>query len=72
MGLMMMNEPAYIATWMACGRIGVVVAMLNYNLRLKVLLHCIDIAEIKVLVIGNDKSLIEVSKYYHNHAICKR
>lgn len=57
---MMMNEPAFIAMWIACNKLGVTASFLNYNLRQKSLLHCIDISELKVLVIGKDDVLLEV------------
>lgn len=60
-GLMMLNEPAFIALWTGCTAMGVVTAFLNTNLRLKSLLHCIDLAEIKILVVGHQSALLEVN-----------
>uniref|UniRef100_H2Z7Y1 Very long-chain fatty acid transport protein n=1 Tax=Ciona savignyi TaxID=51511 RepID=H2Z7Y1_CIOSA len=51
-GLIMMNEPHYIAIWLGCNRIGAVCSFLNFNLKSKSLLHCIDLSEIKILVAG--------------------
>lgn len=59
-GLFMFNEPAFIALWQGCNRIGTVAAFLNTNLRHKSLLHCIDIAEVKLLILGKDSVLLEV------------
>ena len=58
----MMNEPAFIALWIGCNKIGATASFLNYNLRQKSLLYCIDISELKVLVIGKDSVLLEVMK----------
>uniref|UniRef100_H2Z7X8 long-chain-fatty-acid--CoA ligase n=1 Tax=Ciona savignyi TaxID=51511 RepID=H2Z7X8_CIOSA len=52
-GLIMMNEPHYIAIWLGCNRIGAVCSFLNFNLKSKSLLHCIDLSEIKILVAGS-------------------
>ena len=57
----MMNEPGFITTWMACSRLGVTAALLNFNLRTKSLLHCIDISEAKILIVGKDAQLIQVN-----------
>ncbi|CAK8689536.1 unnamed protein product [Clavelina lepadiformis] len=59
LALMMMSEPAYLPIWMGCSNLGVVTSLLNYNLQSKSLLHCIDISEIKVLVIGKEKKIVE-------------
>uniref|UniRef100_H2Z7X4 Very long-chain fatty acid transport protein n=1 Tax=Ciona savignyi TaxID=51511 RepID=H2Z7X4_CIOSA len=57
-GLIMMNEPHYIAIWLGCNRIGAVCSFLNFNLKSKSLLHCIDLSEIKILVAGCDPSIL--------------
>uniref|UniRef100_H2Z7X9 Very long-chain fatty acid transport protein n=1 Tax=Ciona savignyi TaxID=51511 RepID=H2Z7X9_CIOSA len=59
-GLIMMNEPHYIAIWLGCNRIGAVCSFLNFNLKSKSLLHCIDLSEIKILVAGCDPSILAV------------
>ncbi|CAK8696041.1 unnamed protein product [Clavelina lepadiformis] len=58
-GLMMMNEPAFIAIWIGNIRAGAITSFLNFNLRSKALLHCIDVAEIKTLIVGKDKALVD-------------
>nr|CAB3266197.1 very long-chain acyl-CoA synthetase-like [Phallusia mammillata] len=57
--MFMMNEPAFLATWLGSMALGVVPAFINTNLRTKSLLHCIDIAEVKLLIVGKDPSLLE-------------
>ncbi|XP_070538896.1 long-chain fatty acid transport protein 2-like [Ptychodera flava] len=57
--IMMYNEPAFVWAWLGFAKIGVECALINYNLRSKSLLHCIEIAEVKVLLIGNGKDLVE-------------
>jgi len=56
----MNNEPGYIALWQGCNRVGAVAAFLNTKLRQKSLLHCIDVAEVTLLIVGEDPSLVEV------------
>jgi fatty-acyl-CoA synthase len=41
-GLMMPNRPEYLAIWLGLTSVGVVVALLNTNLRGPALAHCID------------------------------
>lgn len=56
----MMNEPAYFTVWAGCTAMGVVPAFLNTNLRRKLLLHCVDTADAKIMIVGNDPVLFEV------------
>uniref|UniRef100_H2Z7X6 Very long-chain fatty acid transport protein n=1 Tax=Ciona savignyi TaxID=51511 RepID=H2Z7X6_CIOSA len=65
-GLIMMNEPHYIAIWLGCNRIGAVCSFLNFNLKSKSLLHCIDLSEIKILVAGCDPSILAALKNIEN------
>ena len=58
---MMMNQPSFLAIWFGANNIGATTAFINYQLRLKSLLHCIDVSEAKVLVIGSDLAIVEVS-----------
>ena len=57
---MMLNEPAFVALWAGSNKAGMTASFLNYNLRQKSLLHCIDISEIQALIVGNDDELIQV------------
>lgn len=42
--LLMMNSIEFIACWLALAKIGAQVAMINYNIKSKGLLHCIGVA----------------------------
>ena len=44
-GLLMPNEPDYLAIWLGITRVGGSVALLNTNLRGTALAHCITVAE---------------------------
>jgi fatty-acyl-CoA synthase len=52
--LLMSNRAEYIAVWLGLTRIGVVVALLNSQLLGDVLAHCINLANAKVLIVGDD------------------
>ena len=44
MALFMENRPEYVATWLGLAKIGVVPALINYNLKDKALTHTIQVA----------------------------
>ncbi|KOC62939.1 Long-chain fatty acid transport protein 4 [Habropoda laboriosa] len=48
--LMMSNRPEYVAIWLGLGKLGVVTALINTNLRLQSLIHCLRIAEVKSII----------------------
>jgi fatty-acyl-CoA synthase len=48
--LMMPNRPEYLAVWLGLTRVGVVVSLINTNLRGVVLAHCIDIVAPKHVI----------------------
>ena len=48
--LMMPNRPEYLAIWLGLTRVGVVVALINTNLRGSTLAHCIDIVASKHVI----------------------
>ncbi|XP_054900809.1 long-chain fatty acid transport protein 2 isoform X2 [Poeciliopsis prolifica] len=48
--LLMGNEPRFLFTWLALAKLGSPVALLNYNIRSKSLLHCFNCCKAKVLV----------------------
>ncbi|NWU83034.1 S27A6 protein, partial [Onychorhynchus coronatus] len=52
--LLMGNEPDFIHVWFGLAKLGCVVAFLNFNVRLRSLLHCISSCEPKILVVGAD------------------
>ncbi len=53
-GLLMTNCTEYLAIWLGLTRIGVVVALINNNLAGDALVHSIDIAAPRALIVGSD------------------
>ena len=54
--LMMPNRPEYLAIWFGLTRVGVVVALINTNLRGVALPHCIDIVAPKHVIAAAEYS----------------
>ena len=52
--LMMPNRPEFVAIWLGLGKLGVVTALINTNLRLQSLIHCLRIAEVKSIIYAAD------------------
>ncbi|XP_046870857.1 long-chain fatty acid transport protein 6 isoform X2 [Hypomesus transpacificus] len=50
--LLMSNEPDFICVWFGLSKLGCEVAFLNFNIKTKSLLHCIEICGAKSLVVG--------------------
>jgi fatty-acyl-CoA synthase len=50
--LMAPNAPDYMATWLGLGRIGVVVALINTNLRGPALAHCLNVAAPRGVIVA--------------------
>ncbi|XP_056134711.1 long-chain fatty acid transport protein 2 [Lampris incognitus] len=48
--LFMGNQPAFLFTWLALAKLGSPVALLNYNIRSKSLLHCFNCCNATVLI----------------------
>ena len=57
---MMMNEPGFISSWAGASANGVTTAFINYQLRAKSLMHCLSLAEAKVLLISTSPAIISV------------
>ncbi|XP_021961206.1 long-chain fatty acid transport protein 4 [Folsomia candida] len=55
-GIFMDNCAEYAALWLGLSRIGVVSALINYNLRLKPLKHCIEAVNCKAVIFSADLS----------------
>jgi fatty-acyl-CoA synthase len=49
--LVMPNRPEYMAVWLGLTRIGVVVALINTNLRGPALAHCLAVADAKLIIV---------------------
>ncbi|XP_076455364.1 long-chain fatty acid transport protein 1-like [Babylonia areolata] len=54
--LFMENRPDFVCFWLGLSKIGVVSALINFNLRLKPLAHCINAADAKALIFGGEMS----------------
>jgi fatty-acyl-CoA synthase len=52
--LLMRNRPEYVAIWLGLTRMGVIVSLLNTNLKTRQLAHCIDLARPKHIIVGSD------------------
>lgn len=52
----MENRPEYVATWLGLAKIGVVPALINYNLKEKALVHSIEAANCKAMIYGAELS----------------
>ncbi len=50
--LMMPNRPEYLAIWLGLTSVGVVVALINTNLRGRALAHCLDIVAPKHVIVA--------------------
>ncbi|GCC17529.1 hypothetical protein chiPu_0017585 [Chiloscyllium punctatum] len=61
--LFMESRSEYVGLWLGMAKIGVEVALINFNLRMDALAHCINISRAKAIVFGgelNTASLCEV------------
>ena len=50
--LFMENRPEYVGLWMGLAKIGVIPALINYNLQQDSLLHTINVAECRAIIYG--------------------
>jgi acyl-CoA synthetase (AMP-forming)/AMP-acid ligase II len=53
-GMYLINSPHFVFVWFACLAIGCAPAFINYNLEGKALLHCLEVAETRLLVVDQD------------------
>lgn len=53
-GLLLENRPEYVATWLGLSKLGVIVPLINNNLRMDSLLHSITVANCNALIFGED------------------
>jgi fatty-acyl-CoA synthase len=52
--LLMPNQPDYVAIWLGLGRVGVIAALINTNLRGAALAHCVGAAAPKHIIVAAD------------------
>ncbi|XP_022110822.1 very long-chain acyl-CoA synthetase-like [Acanthaster planci] len=57
--IFMLNEPSFVVSWLAFTKLGLRIALLNYNLRGDVLLHCIKACNVKAIACSKDPLLLE-------------
>jgi solute carrier family 27 fatty acid transporter 1/4 len=65
LALFMENRPEYVATWLGLAKIGVVPALINYNLKDEALTHTVQVANCKGLIYGVELAQ-EVFKIHSN------
>ena len=46
----MENRPEYVGIWYGLSKLGVITALINTNLRSKVLIHSIEVAQAKIVI----------------------
>ncbi|KAJ8286599.1 hypothetical protein GJAV_G00041000 [Gymnothorax javanicus] len=52
--LFMENRSQYVGLWLGMAKIGVEAALINFNLRLDALVHCVTISNAKAVVFGSE------------------
>lgn len=52
--LFMQNCPEYAGIWLGLSKLGVVTALINYNLRAEPLGHSITVGNAKAVIVGGD------------------
>ncbi|KAH9520445.1 hypothetical protein Btru_060803 [Bulinus truncatus] len=57
--IMIQNEPSFIWTFLGLQKLGITVALINFNLRLQPLIHSIRSTEPKYLIVGSGDILLE-------------
>ena len=54
--IFMENCPEFVILWLGLAKIGVVPALINFNLKMKTLAHCISVSEARALIYGSELS----------------
>ncbi|CAG2069366.1 unnamed protein product, partial [Timema podura] len=52
--LMMENRPEFVCLWLGLSKLGVIVPLINYNLRQHPLIHSITVARSQALIFGSE------------------
>uniref|UniRef100_A0A3B4Z399 Arachidonate--CoA ligase n=1 Tax=Stegastes partitus TaxID=144197 RepID=A0A3B4Z399_9TELE len=60
--LFMENRSQYVGLWLGMAKIGVEAALINFNLRLEALVHCVTISNAKAVIFGSE--LIDDRLFY--------
>lgn len=54
--IFMENCPEFVILWLGLAKIGVVPALINFNLKLKTFAHCISVSKSRALIYGSELS----------------
>nr|CAD7447794.1 unnamed protein product [Timema bartmani] len=67
--LMMENRPEFVCLWLGLSKLGVIVPLINYNLRQHPLIHSITVARSQALIFGSEllSDIRDVSGSLHNN-----
>ncbi|XP_060709204.1 long-chain fatty acid transport protein 2-like [Hemiscyllium ocellatum] len=58
--VLLSNQPLFVSVWLALAKLGCSVAFLNFNIRARSLLHCLQCCTPRVLIVGQDlRCLVE-------------
>lgn len=52
--LFMENRSQYVGLWLGMAKMGIEAALINFNLRLEALVHCVNISNAKAVVFGSE------------------
>lgn len=52
--IFMESRPEFVFLWLGLAKIGVLSALINFNLRMETLAHCIQISEAKAVIFGTE------------------
>uniref|UniRef100_A0A1B6CWE8 long-chain-fatty-acid--CoA ligase n=1 Tax=Clastoptera arizonana TaxID=38151 RepID=A0A1B6CWE8_9HEMI len=52
--LMMENRPEFVCIWLGLSKLGIVTALINYNLRQSSLLHSVNVAKCQAFIFGSE------------------
>ncbi|ODM92322.1 Long-chain fatty acid transport protein 4, partial [Orchesella cincta] len=71
-GLAMTNRPEIVAIWLGLGRLGVVTALINTNLRGDSLEKCVSVVKCKAFIIGKEqkRAMSEVRNGINSDLLC--
>lgn len=61
--LVMENRPEYVITWLGLTKVGVEIALINYNLVGRGLMHCITVSNAKVVVFGTEVAQVSLTAF---------
>uniref|UniRef100_A0A8C7SKX7 Arachidonate--CoA ligase n=1 Tax=Oncorhynchus mykiss TaxID=8022 RepID=A0A8C7SKX7_ONCMY len=58
--LFMESRSQYVGLWLGMAKIGVEAALINFNLRLEALVHCVTISNAKAVVFGSELTKVQM------------